>query len=158
MPKENDKSKSLAIFFWVCVGLCMAAIFYFSSQSADISARQSGFIRKIVESIFGISTATDFVVRKLAHFSEFLGLSLLANTALYFTCGRTRAFWGTAISSAYAITDEVHQIFVDGRSCQFTDWLIDTAGAVTGLVIFLIIYIFIGKIILPKQRNRRNKK
>lgn len=136
----------------------MTAIFYFSSQSADISARQSGFIKKIIESIFGISETTDFVVRKLAHFCEFLGLSLLANAALYFTCGRKKAFWGTAISSAYAVTDEVHQIFVDGRSCQFTDWLIDTAGAITGLIIFLIIQIIIGKIILPKPENRRNKK
>lgn len=156
MPKENNKNRTLAIFFWICVGLCMAAIFYFSSQSADVSASQSGFIRKIIESIFGISTTTDYVVRKLAHFCEFLGLSLLSNAALYFTCGKVKAFFGTAISSAYAITDEVHQIFVDGRSCQFTDWLIDTAGAVTGLVIFLIIYIFIGKIILPKLKNRRN--
>lgn len=135
----------------------MAAIFYFSSQSADVSASQSGFIRKIIESIFGISTATDFVVRKLAHFCEYVGLSLLLNSAMYFSYSETKPFISTGIASLYAITDEVHQIFVDGRSCQFTDWLIDTAGAVTGLVIFLIIYIFIGKIILPKQRNRRNK-
>ena len=38
------------------------------------------------------------------------------------------------IASLYAITDEVHQRFVPGRSCQAADWAIDTAGAALGLL------------------------
>lgn len=156
MPKENRQNKRLAVFLWCCVAICMAVIFYFSSRPADISSQQSGFIRRILESIFGVSTTTDYIVRKLAHFSEFLGLSLLTNGALYFSYGKTRKFIATGASSLYAITDEVHQIFVDGRSCQLTDWLIDTAGAVTGLLIFLILYFIIDR--LRSNSNNRRKK
>ena len=38
------------------------------------------------------------------------------------------------IAILYAITDEVHQRFVPGRSCQAADWAIDTAGAALGPV------------------------
>ena len=154
MPKEN---KRLAIFFWVCVGLCMATIFYFSSKPADASAQQSDLLQKIIEKIFGINETSSFIVRKLAHFCEFLGLSLLLNCAMYFSYSKTKPIVATAIASLYAITDEVHQIFVEGRSCEFTDWLIDTAGAITGLIIFAIMYIIISRIWL-NSNNRRIKK
>lgn len=154
MPKEN---KRLAVFLWICVGLCMALIFYFSSKPADASAQQSGFLQEIIEKIFGISETSSYIVRKLAHFCEFLGLSLLLNSAVYFSYSKTKPFIATSIASLYAITDEVHQIFVEGRSCQFTDWLIDTAGAITGLIIFTIIYIIISRIWL-NSNNRRIKK
>ena len=39
----------------------------------------------------------------------------------------------------YACTDEFHQLFVPGRSGQFTDVLIDTAGGLIGLVCILIL-------------------
>jgi VanZ family protein len=36
------------------------------------------------------------------------------------------------LASAYAVTDEFHQTFVEGRHGTPVDWLIDSAGA--GLV------------------------
>jgi VanZ family protein len=33
------------------------------------------------------------------------------------------------IASAYGATDELHQLFVPHRSCEWTDWLTDTLGA-----------------------------
>ena len=62
---------------------------------------------------------------------------------------------GIAIGSAYAGTDEIHQIFVDGRSCQFTDWALDTAGIVTGAIIFLILNLIIRKIIEHKKEDKK---
>ena len=35
----------------------------------------------------------------------------------------------------YAVTDEIHQGFVPGRNPQFTDLLIDAAGAATPLLL-----------------------
>jgi VanZ family protein len=69
----------------------------------------------------------DLVLRKLAHAAEYAILGAL----LY--------RWLSSISlalvagSAYAVTDEVHQMFVSGRSGRPTDWLIDTAGVVIGI-------------------------
>lgn len=37
-----------------------------------------------------------------------------------------------AIAVAYAVTDEVHQLFVPGRSADVADWIADTAGALMG--------------------------
>lgn len=47
------------------------------------------------------------------------------------------------LSFLYACTDELHQIFVPGRSAQFRDILIDTLGASFGATItYLIIKLF----------------
>jgi VanZ family protein len=37
----------------------------------------------------------------------------------------------------YAISDETYQIFVPGRSAQLSDVLIDSVGAVAGIVMYL---------------------
>ena len=40
----------------------------------------------------------------------------------------------------YAISDEIHQLFVPGRSGQVSDVLLDTLGAFTGIMIYKLIY------------------
>ena len=73
------------------------------------------------------------VLRKAAHFTEYALL-----TALWWRALRTRLTDSTAIVAAlaisigYAITDEIHQTFVDGRTGTPVDVLLDTAGAATG--------------------------
>ena len=39
-----------------------------------------------------------------------------------------------------ALSDEVHQLFVEGRSCEFRDWAIDSFGAILGIIGFIIIF------------------
>ena len=39
-------------------------------------------------------------------------------------------------SAVYAISDEVHQLFVPGRACMPLDVLIDASGALAGIAIF----------------------
>ena len=39
------------------------------------------------------------------------------------------------ITTAYAATDEMHQLFVPGRSGQVSDVLLDSAGAMAGLAV-----------------------
>jgi VanZ family protein len=36
--------------------------------------------------------------------------------------------------SLYGVTDELHQLFVPGRSCDVKDWIADTIGATLGSV------------------------
>ena len=45
----------------------------------------------------------------------------------------------------YAISDEIHQSFIPGRSAQVTDVLIDTSGVIFGIVLVLLIYTLIKK-------------
>ena len=39
------------------------------------------------------------------------------------------------IGTAYAITDEIHQLFVPERACAFMDMCIDSVGVAVGAVI-----------------------
>ncbi len=43
------------------------------------------------------------------------------------------------IGILYAISDEIHQLFVPGRSGKVTDVIIDSLGILTGIVFFLIV-------------------
>lgn len=48
-----------------------------------------------------------------------------------------RAFAWAAVASAYGVTDELHQSFVAGRSCDVFDWLADTVGALVCVMLWL---------------------
>ena len=45
------------------------------------------------------------------------------------------------IAFCYSLTDEFHQLFVNGRTGQFSDCLIDTSGAILGILLFKVILI-----------------
>ena len=74
------------------------------------------------------------VIRKLAHFTEYLILSVLLYRAL--RSGRRfdlrAAGMAVAIAGLYSIGDEFHQWFVPGRTAAATDCLIDVSGAAAG--------------------------
>ena len=144
MPQEKKNKIAIAIS-WLLVVVCMGVIFYFSARPAVQSSQQSAFFVEWLRRLFGESEIYSFVVRKTAHFLEYAGLALLFNIALYFTYLKTKPHFAIIYTAIYAISDEVHQIFVDGRSCQFVDWCIDVGGAVCGSVGFLIIFAVIAK-------------
>lgn len=140
---------------WTLVFICMGVIFWLSSRTAVESAEQSGSILNYLIAIFGDNIFTDFIVRKLAHFLEFTGLCLLMNIALYQTRKRKSFISATALTSLYAVTDEVHQLFVEGRACRVADWAIDTCGAILGTIAFSLILLIITKI---KSKNTIDRK
>ena len=49
------------------------------------------------------------------------------------------------ICAVYAATDELHQMFVQGRSCEVRDILIDSLGALTGILIACLISVLRAK-------------
>jgi VanZ family protein len=73
-----------------------------------------------------------FVLRKLAHFSEYFALTALWWWALRTQIDNRRSLpIAVAIAIGYAITDELHQTFVSGRTGTPRDVLIDAAGILT---------------------------
>jgi VanZ family protein len=77
-------------------------------------------------------SALMLVMRKLAHFSEYFALTGLWWWALRKRVGARRALpIAVAIAVGYAITDEIHQTFVNGRTGTPRDVLIDSAGILT---------------------------
>lgn len=131
----------------------MGIIFYFSSRTAEVSTGQSNVFVEWLISLFGESELWIFIVRKSAHCLEFAGLSLLINFAFYFTRGKKSALPSILLASLYGVTDEVHQIFVEGRSCEFRDWAIDTVGAVIGTLGFIVILAIINAISDKKRKK-----
>lgn len=138
---------------WILTAACMCVIFYFSSRTADQSSAQSDMIKEFLIKIFGEGSVTDFIVRKSAHFLEYTGLGLLFALAFYIQFGKTKTPFAVLCASAYAVTDEIHQLFVEGRACKFTDWCIDTAGAVLGALFILAVITLTCKCQAKKQKG-----
>ena len=135
MLKRAEHNKRYAMVFWVLSVVCMGVIFYLSSphERTNPAARAAPYWPGS-PACSGDGRLTDFLVRKSAHFLEYTGLCLLLSFACAATWGRRYTAVSLPIASLYAITDEVHQRFVPGRSCQAADWAIDTAGAALGLL------------------------
>lgn len=138
--------KVIKLVLLIC---CMGLIFFFSSQiNTDSSASTSivvDMLYKLV-SIFSNVKYDEFVqfvfkpVRKLAHFSEFclLGILIYLNVIEYRK--NKTILLSIVFAFIYAISDEVHQLFVPGRAFAIKDILIDTSGAILGIfVIHLIV-------------------
>lgn len=141
--------KAWARFFLAAALITAALIFFFSSQKADDSSALSDQITLSVAPLFrpdylqlepearrSYLELLSTVIRKNAHFCEFmlLGFNLMAWLCLRDPSApirrcRLRA-WG--IATAYAVTDELHQLFVNERACQALDVLIDSAGGLVG--------------------------
>lgn len=139
------------ILRFVPMVVLMAVIFAFSATPAEQSSEQSGFIVKIITDLFGdaftgnvppkILGSLDFFVRKCAHFLEYTAFGL---TVLLALSDMLKKPWARirvpeVISFLYACSDEFHQRFVPGRSAKFADVLIDSCGALFGLLIAALI-------------------
>jgi VanZ family protein len=72
----------------------------------------------------------DLIGRKLIHLGSYALLCFLWWRALKEVTNPRRAvLLAFMLASAYAVTDEFHQSFVEGRHGSPVDWLIDSAGA-----------------------------
>ncbi len=139
-----NKIKKIAS--WTAVLLWMLLIFRLSSQVAtesnDLSLGIAGLFHKLLSGFISINeSAVNHIVRKGAHFTAYMFLGFLTSNALS-TGGVTR--WKKVIISLlicvlYAVSDEIHQLYVPGRSGQPSDVLIDSLGAGTGIGIYILV-------------------
>jgi VanZ family protein len=154
---EKQQNRKLLRILWCVISFAAVivwgrVIFGFSAQNSTESGSLSERVcYAIVDEITQIRqeelTETeklslieqlDHPVRKAAHMTEYAVFALLLFNllcALGMT-GRKRFPIVLLIVFCYAATDEFHQLFVEGRSGQFTDVLIDTAG---GLIMLLLV-------------------
>ena len=119
----------------------MIIIFYFSSQTAETSSESSYSIATEITNLMGRPDSVlivETIIRKLAHCFEYallaVFLSFHFSIAQYKYCNRFLS--AMIVTVLYATTDEIHQLFVPGRSGQLTDVLIDSVGALIGCLFF----------------------
>ncbi len=147
----------------------MGLIFYFSMQnSAESNYLSNSLLQKIVflfeknlinlpiEEQLIILEKYHIILRKLAHFGIYalLGFFVFGFLGTYNRYKKLILFiFSVGFTFFYAFTDEFHQMFVWGRSAQFTDILIDTSGGILGSIIMAILLYFI----FWRQTNEKPK-
>lgn len=152
--KQKNTARRIHI---VCVALLLAVsmtvIFLFSAEPGDPSEQtSSGVVEQILHSVIpGFAEKTQQerdaliekyqnLVRETAHYIEFVPLGFFAYFAVGILLkGKTeRLALSAAFGVLYAVSDELHQYFVPGRSCQLIDVIIDSGGALTGVLLALL--------------------
>lgn len=143
----TKKKKAYIILSWVFVAAVMIFIFLMSSANGETSSDISNSLLMRIIELTGLDISSHFI-RKAAHFSEFAALSFLLSNAVFATFNTKKApVVAFPLSCVYAVTDELHQLFSDGRACSVKDMLIDSSGALLGAIIFsLMILIYIKNI------------
>ncbi|MBK1812615.1 VanZ family protein [Clostridium sp. YIM B02505] len=133
-----DKRKLRLKISWGALLFWMIIIFAYSSKNGTESDKQSALVIYVFNAL-GIDLngmlgeLATFIVRKAAHFTEYLILVLLAYNAFRnYLNKRSAIILGIILTFGYACTDEIHQLFVPGRTGKFRDVLIDTSGAIFG--------------------------
>ena len=86
----------------------------------------------------GVEEPSSYLVRKIAHVSEFAVLSILL-WSIYEQKGVRRGLWAFGTAAACAAADETIQLF-SHRGSQILDVLIDAAGALLGLGIVRLLH------------------
>lgn len=158
------------IIFSILAVICMIVIFCFSRENSDESSETSSKITNTAvhiavdnyddlpkEKQMSIIDKATFVIRKSAHFSLYALLGFLVSMA----AGRRKLFSPASAGVLifcflYAFSDEIHQSFVPGRSCEFRDMMIDTSGALTGMLVSLLI-LFVLQKMFRKNSNEIRK-
>lgn len=125
----------------ILVLIWMIIIFIMSSFNAEDSANQSNFIVNIIANILNINNISllSLIIRKLAHFTEYLILGTLVINMFTKNNAKKTYLLSILLCIIYAISDEIHQIFVPGRACQLKDILIDSVGSITGIYLFKLL-------------------
>lgn len=144
---------------WIPVILVLLLIYYFSSADGMQSAGMSSQVTDKIVNVFTAIPLLDlnpaqeafsvdllhYIIRKTGHISVYAALALTMAFALYHyrISSRRLIFWSLSFSFFYACTDEIHQLFVLGRSGRFTDVLIDSLGMTLGILTFYSLLYFI---------------
>ena len=137
--KTKKQLFTIITFIWGCI------IFSFSLQTGEASSEISdSLVRKLITLFMPDAQITserlgilEHVLRKCAHFLEFLVLGILSSIALRYWQLKYKVLCGFGFCVIVAVVDEMLQLFVGGRTGRVMDVMIDSAGAVVGIVMVL---------------------
>ena len=144
-----SKRRRYLLISWAAVLFWAGIIFWFSSQPARESAHLSVGLTKVIASALGglipagamdLGVA-DHLLRKTAHFLIYLvlGSLMLNGVRAKGISGRKGFFIALGFCVLYALSDEFHQLFVPGRGAQLSDVLLDSLGALVGILLYALL-------------------
>jgi VanZ family protein len=141
----------------------MGLIFYMSAENASQSTKTSSSViekfaklfissyeEKSVEDKKILISSLQHFVRKMAHFLIYaaLGFSCTGFASTFEVSAVKKLTYCQIFCSFYAVTDEIHQKFSPGRSCEIKDMLLDSVGSFFGIITVLLFLIIIKKLSL----------
>ena len=136
--------------------LWMMIIFAFSNQKAvDSSNLSNGLIDRTVVKVYKVFYGDiskekeeviiekySYPIRKLAHYSLYFILGILSFLVIVdYKNNKKLILYSMFICFLYACTDELHQLFIAGRSAEIKDVLIDSFGSLTSILLCNFIYL-----------------
>lgn len=138
------KKNLIRIILIILLIYVLITIFNFSNQNSEES---SGISRKITQTVvttFKITEKTNFIesiIRKIAHFTIYavLGFLVMSLVSTYRLKELDRIGYSQIFGTLYAISDEIHQSFIPGRSSQITDVILDSLGVLLGILLVILI-------------------
>ncbi|AMW33473.1 VanZ family protein [Fervidobacterium islandicum] len=179
--KSSERVRRIvSLILFSVVLLWIGVIFYFSTRPPDESHKQSHFVYRVIKKIdsvldfsntelfkkmerrvkilwFGTEyVPAEMVIRKTAHFGLYLVFGFLTALTFFWWKGDIiiAAVVGVTLPSTYAIFDEYNQIFYR-RGASLNDVVIDSSGALTGTLFFLVllsVVLFIKELKHAKSR------
>lgn len=144
------------ILRWIAVIIWMGVIFYLSHQpgteSSNLSSGITDFVIQTIDTLLPFISVDEalfhHLIRKSAHFTAYFLLGLLVNHAIRLPYGK-RLVTALVICILFATSDEVHQLFIVGRSGEVRDVLIDSTGAATGIGVYML-----GEMVFHRFRKK----
>lgn len=156
MPKKSGWAGT--VLLWIAAIAWAAVLFYFSGQdgaeSSELSLKVTKYVMRIFPSLPFELEQVHIFVRKTAHFCIFalegflLGLAMMKTLPERWLGG----VLATVSCAVVAVLNEYHQSFSEGRSCEVRDMIIDSSGALLGVLVGALLLYWTGCIF----RHRRN--
>lgn len=142
------KNRKQKIFCSVLLAANILFIWGNSALPGDTSGEiSSGILLWLSELMGDAWVIGEYVLRKLAHFSEFAMLGLLLTWLFHLLQqrGLHRFTMPLLCGLLTACVDETIQVFTPDRGPSLIDVWIDTAGVTAGIIILLLGYAFLNR-------------
>lgn len=160
IKKETKEkiNKKIIITRIILIVLILIWVFLVYSLSNQSGTESSGISRKVAELLFNTEEMiikAEPIIRKIAHFSEYSvgGVLFYSLFSTYDFSKKKRTLISLGLGIWYAALDEVHQLFIPGRSGCITDVCIDSLGILFGIIFIRVIFK-----ILEIIKNKFNRK
>jgi VanZ family protein len=133
------------LFRWLPLLVCMVLIFAVSMDHNPYRALPAAMRQSI--QVAQVSMGEVELFGKPGHVVEFALLGAMAARALIWKQRPTVGLFVIPFfaSELYALSDEIHQIFVPGRAFDIPDLFIDGAGILCGLILYWLIRLWIAR-------------
>lgn len=148
--KKNKKTdekvnKKIGYIRLILVLLILAWVIFVYSLSNQSGTESSGLSRKVAEFLFDSEKIIDIaepIIRKIAHFSEYAigGVLFYSLFSTYDYSKKQKTIISLGLGIWYAAFDEIHQLFVDGRSGNIRDVCIDSLGVFFGILCMRFVF------------------